>query len=167
MAKRVALRGDVALRNNMRRLARIYDGKTMDIDMEAALEPMRRETESKAIPLRNFVGKHSSFFPQPKGTPPGGHLDDGIVSARVKGTATARTWWVSFARRARYIAHLVEFGTAPHFQKNFKGGFMHPGARAQPFFRPAFDATKSGVFETLGHRAWLRLSSAARRGSKK
>jgi hypothetical protein len=163
MAKRVTLRGDVALRNNMRRLARLYDGKAMDIDIEAALEPLRRETEKNAAPLRNFPGKHSSFFPQPSGTPKGGHLDQGVVSARVSGTARRRVWWVSFKNRARYIAHLVEFGTKPHLQENFRGGFYHPGARAKPFFRPAFDSKKATVLETLGRRAWLRISTAAAR----
>lgn len=166
MAKRVTLRGDVQLRNNMRRLSRVYDGKAMDVDIEQALEPMRRETEKNAVPLRNFVGKHSSFFPQPTGAPPGGHLDEGVVSARVKGTAKRRVWWVSFAKRARYLAHLVEFGTAPHFQPKFKGGFMHPGARAQPFFRPAFDTKKADVMATLGRRAWMRILAAASRSRK-
>lgn len=147
----------------MRRLARVYDGKSMDVDMEQALEPLRRETVSNAVPLRNFAGKHPPFFPQPSGTPKGGHLDEGVVSARVKGTAKRRVWWVSFRKRARYIAHLIEFGTAPHVQPRFKKGFSHPGARPRPFFRPAFDSKKDDILSTLGRRAWLRISAAATR----
>lgn len=167
MAARITLTGDKALKENIRRLSRIYTPKAMDFDMELALEPMRRKTEKNATPLRNFFGKHSLFFPQPRGRPPGGHLDEGVVSARVVARPKRRTWWVSFARRARYIAHLVEFGTAPHFQKNFKGGFNHPGARAQPFFRPAFDSEKDHVIQTLARRAWLRLSAAASTGRRR
>ncbi|WP_192246050.1 hypothetical protein [Mesorhizobium silamurunense] len=160
MAKGFKLTGDVQVRANMRRAAGIYDSRAMDQDMETALEPMRRETERNAVPLRNYAGKYPDFFPQPAGSPPGGHVDENVVSVRVSGTAKRRTWWVSFKRRARTIVHLLEFGTAPHFQKNFRGGFLHPGSRAHPFFRPAFDAKKGEVLATLGRRAWLRLANS-------
>lgn len=161
MAKKgFKLTGDDQVRRNISRAAGIYDGKAMDVDIEAALEPMRRETERNAVPLRNYAGKHPEFFPQPAGTPPGGHVDENVVSVRVLGTAKKRTWWVSFKGRARTIVHLLEFGTAPHFQKNFRGGFQHPGARAHPFFRPAFEAKKGEALATLGRRAWLRLSNS-------
>lgn len=167
MAKKgFTLKGDVQLRRNMGRAAGIYDGKAMDTDIEAALEPMRRETERNAAPLRNYAGKYPDFFPQPTGTPPGGHVDQNVVSVRVAGTAKKRTWWVSFKGRARTIVHLLEFGTAPHFQQNFKkGGFMHPGASAHPFFRPAFEAKKGEALATLARRAWLRLSNSIARRS--
>lgn len=56
----------------------------------------------------------------------------------------------------RTYAHFVEYGTAPHslgkgsIRKVFKGskktvrqvGKLHPGAKAKPFLRPAFDAKK-------------------------
>lgn len=41
---------------------------------------------------------------------------------------------------AKY-AHLVEFGTAAHWQP--KLNWMHPGARPKPFLRPAWDAKQS------------------------
>lgn len=53
-----------------------------------------------------------------------------------------------------YVAHIVEYGAAPHLIKpkkgkvlKLKGGFVtggvsHPGARAQPFMRPAWDTQK-------------------------
>lgn len=46
------------------------------------------------------------------------------------------------------VAHLVEFGTAPHFQPNLNK--MHPGAAAKPFLRPAYEATKAIVVEGFG-----------------
>lgn len=167
MAKGFKLTGDIQIRNSMKQLGGIYDGRAMDIDMEAALEPLRRETEKNAVSVRNYAGKHSAFFPQPTGAPKGGHLDQGVVSAKIKGTSKVRVWWVALARRARYIGHLVEFGTAPHFQPKFKGGFRHPGARPHPFFRPAFDSQSSNVLRVLGERAWLRISTAAFRTKKK
>lgn len=51
---------------------------------------------------------------------------------------------------ARYYAHLVEFGTAPHDQPNRKRGPRHhPGSKAQPFMRPAFDETKERVVKAV------------------
>ena len=35
-------------------------------------------------------------------------------------------------------AHLVEFGTEPHWQP--RRGVMHPGAKAFPFLTPAYEA---------------------------
>lgn len=161
MAAKFKLSGDAQLRNNMRRIAGVYNGRAMDVDIEASLEPLRRETEQNAVKARNFDGKYPDFFPQPGNTRKGGHLDDGVVSARIAGSSKRRVWWVSFTKRARKLAHLVEFGTAPHFQPRFKKGFHHPGARPHPFFRPAFDAQKDNVIATLSRRAWQRISTAA------
>ena len=47
-------------------------------------------------------------------------------------------------------AHLVEYGTSQHFlgKKGSKEtGLLHPGARARPFLRPAFDQTKGIAVE--------------------
>jgi len=60
-----------------------------------------------------------------------------------------------------YTAHLLEYGTAPHIIKAKAGGGLlafggtftkevqHPGIAAQPFIRPAFDATKGQVVESV------------------
>ncbi|HYE20977.1 MAG TPA: HK97-gp10 family putative phage morphogenesis protein [Tepidisphaeraceae bacterium] len=60
-------------------------------------------------------------------------------------------------------AHLVEFGTRPHTigagdrlrrkgrsSKQIQRGFRHPGARPQPFIRPARDKNKSGTKAIVG-----------------
>lgn len=46
--------------------------------------------------------------------------------------------------------HLVEFGTAPHWQPNRGGGQMHPGAKASPWLRPAYEATKDEIVRQTG-----------------
>lgn len=46
--------------------------------------------------------------------------------------------------------HLVEFGTAPHWQPNRGGGQMHPGAQAKPFLRPAYESTKDEIVRQTG-----------------
>lgn len=60
-----------------------------------------------------------------------------------------------------YHAHLLEYGTAPHIIKaKAAGGLLrwaggaatqvqHPGSAAQPFMRPAFDATGQAVVESI------------------
>lgn len=53
-------------------------------------------------------------------------------------------------KRHASVGHLVEFGTAPHWQPNRGGGTMHPGARAEPFMRPAFDMTKAQIVVRAG-----------------
>jgi HK97 gp10 family phage protein len=58
-------------------------------------------------------------------------------------------------------AHLVEYGTAPHLIKPKKGTMlkiggrlvkeaMHPGSKAQPFLRPAWDAKNQIVVQQVG-----------------
>ncbi|WP_133121922.1 hypothetical protein [Pleomorphomonas carboxyditropha] len=66
-------------------------------------------------------------------------------------------------------AHLVELGTAPHWQPKKKR--MHPGAAAKPFLRPAFDAEKETavkVFaDTIGPAIEAQAARLARRAAKK
>lgn len=60
--------------------------------------------------------------------------------------------------KAISIAHLVEFGTAPHWQPNRH--MMHPGARPKPFLRPAFEEMKGTVIATFAQE--LRMILLAR-----
>lgn len=53
------------------------------------------------------------------------------------------------ARPANY-AHLVEFGTAAHALSRSQGAGQHPGARAKPFMRPAFDTMQATVIDRFG-----------------
>lgn len=53
-------------------------------------------------------------------------------------------------KRHSTVGHLVEFGTAPHYQPNRNGGTMHPGAKAAPFMRPAYEMTKAQIVVRAG-----------------
>lgn len=53
-------------------------------------------------------------------------------------------------RKHATVGHLVEFGTSPHWQPNRNGGQMHPGAKASPFMRPAFEMTKAQIVVRAG-----------------
>lgn len=147
MAARGRVTGDRELIANLRRAYNSVGGAALDADLRASLEPMKTQTEDNARRLRD---NHN---------PPGGHLDEGVIIAKQKHRGRLyREYWVSFTRRARKIAHLVEFGTAPHWQPN--RGIMHPGARPKPFFRTAFESTKEDVTMEVGRRVWGRLRTS-------
>lgn len=64
-----------------------------------------------------------------------------------------------------YYAHMVEFGTVSHFilgplkiGGTILAGVMHPGARAHPFMRPAFDNKHSEALIAVGNKVKQRLS---------
>lgn len=142
---RAIVKGDKETIANMRRAYNSVGGRFLDQTLRESLEPMRDETERNARERRQ-VGYN----------PPGGHLDEGVVIAKRDGrSALNRTYWISFKKRARKIAHLVEYGTAPHHQP--KRGIMHPGARPFPFFRPAFEARKHDVVNEVSVRTWNRI----------
>lgn len=144
MARQI-LRGDKELQRALRGIPAIAS-TGLDSAVRDSLEPMRKQTSLNALRLR-----------QP-GNPPGGHLDQGVVVRKTSGRGkTIRTFWVSFTRRARYIAVLVEFGTAPHLI----GSWMHPGATAKPFFTPAYESKKQETVSILGKKTWGLIERAA------
>ena len=146
------VRGDKEIRANFRAIQKSVGGRALDTNIMQSLQPMKEATIAGALEHR-----------QPH-NPPGGHLDEGVVIVKRDSRGSMfRVYWVTFTKRARYIAHLVEFGTAPHPQPN--RGIMHPGARAFPFFRPAFEETKEGVGKSIGARVWTQISSSIK-GSK-
>lgn len=125
--------------------------RQLDLACRISLDPMRISTIENARRHRRAIR-----------TPRGGHLDQGVVIARIEARGgTFRVFWLSFRRRARRIAHLVEFGTAPHWQPRRMR--MHPGARPFPFFRPAFEANKHIAAEIFGKSMWSVIRSTALR----
>lgn len=64
-----------------------------------------------------------------------------------------------------YVAHILEYGAAPHriaakaaggllsFAGSFAPEVNHPGIAAQPFLRPAFDATHPAVVASIKDQA--------------
>lgn len=146
---RTSLKGDKEL---IRALGRMPNTIRASIDPIAkeALEPLRDQTEKNARMRR-----------QPGKTPSGGHLDQNIVTAKKSGGSTGlRVFWVSLRRRARSIGHLVEFGTAPHFQP--RRGMMHPGARPFPFMTPAYEQEKNNVVSRVATLTWSVISRGIR-----
>lgn len=145
---RFIVRGDREIMANMRRVRGSIGGRALDDIVISALSPMRQSVENNARNLRQ-VGYN----------PPGGHLDEGVVIAKITASSPySRVYWISLAKRARKIGHLVEFGTAPHWQP--RRGIMHPGARPKPFFRPAFEENKNSAGSIVARAAWARIQAS-------
>lgn len=142
----------------MRRAYNSVGGASLRQNLTSALQPMKEATQDKARALRNYAGKYPGW-PQPKEPRKGGHLDQGVVIAKHASRGPLHLeMWLTFSKRSRKIAHLVEYGTAPHFQPGL--GIMHPGARPHPFARPAFEETKNEVTDAVGQEVWRRISTS-------
>lgn len=154
---KTGISGDREVVNALRSLS---NGLPMaDVDKAAvkSMQPMLQDAKNRARGLRNFAGKHPGF-PDPRSPRKGGHLDEGLDVRKTTSTRAKRSYWLGAVRRALKIAHLVEFGTAPHFQPHFRGGFLHPGARRQPFMTPAYEEHADDVPESFGKNLWQILS---------
>ena len=62
-------------------------------------------------------------------------------------------------RRPVSYAHLIEFGTAPHYQPG--RGVTHPGTRPMPFLTPTYHATKEEVVKRFGQRMGPEMEKRA------
>lgn len=147
------VKGDRELLRNLAVMSRVIAARDIDAGIQTALRPMEEQTRRNAFALRQ---------PRRK-APRGGHLDEGVVTVRRKSMGLRREWWVSFRKRAIKIAHLVEFGTRPHWQPRRFGGWMHPGARPRYFFTRAFEAKRKEAVTGFSRAIWLRIESAAMR----
>lgn len=63
------------------------------------------------------------------------------------------------SRRPVKYAHLVEFGTAPHYQPG--RGVTHPGSAPHPFMTPAYFATREEVVRRFGKKIGPEMEKRA------
>lgn len=77
----------------------------------------------------------------------------------LKSTSAMSQWVIAATGRGIAIAHLVEGGTAPHWQP--KRGRMHPGARAKPFLEPAYFAHDDQVVRIMTNELGMGLIAYA------
>lgn len=83
-----------------------------------------------------------------------------------KGTMPPVMMFIGPSTKA-YHAHLVEFGTAPHINRGKFSGSKHPGTAAQPFVRPAWDATSGNALDLMGDALRAEIMKAAARQAKR
>lgn len=158
--KQSGVTGDKELVAALRELAKGPTQAEIDKAATQAMDPMLQKAKTRFRAMRNYVGKWPSFFPQPSGTPPGGHVDEGIVFRKSGEQQSKKRYYrLGGTRRARFLLHLLEFGVASHFQPKFKGGFLHPGAKAHPTLIPAYDEEKGKVSETFGRLIGQNLAN--------
>ena len=165
--RRSGVTGDKALVAALRELAKGVSPAEIDRGAQAAMKPMLEDATLAVRANRNFAGKYPGF-PDPKVPRKGGHVDQGLVVKLTDGaTKEKREYKLGATRRSRYLIHLLEFGTAPHYQPNFKGGFFHPGATPKPAMGPAFERFKDNVPDLFGQYLWNSLSARAAQLNRK
>jgi len=149
MAKIDPVSGDRELVAALRILGRGLPPSALDRAMTKAATPMLADAREKAKQHR-----------QPGRRPKGGHLDEGLVLRRnKKSSAQRREFIIGGINRARFLIPWLEYGTAPHFQPRRFGGIMHPGARAFPFMRPAYETNKDDVRPIFAHEIMQTLQA--------
>lgn len=62
-------------------------------------------------------------------------------------------------RRPVKYAHLIEFGTAPHYQP--ERGVTHPGSQPKPFMMPAYLSTREQVVKRFGDKIGPEMEKRA------
>jgi HK97 gp10 family phage protein len=93
--------------------------------------------------------------------------ESGRISTRAKHGQVSAS--VKFGNKKAWYWHMVELGTAAHTikAKNGKSLFFngsnvqmvnHPGARAKPFMRPAYDAKSDDAIIAVGRKIGERLT---------
>lgn len=94
-----------------------------------------------------------------------GTLYKGMV-IRLKNKKRGRnTMVVAASGKAIGEAHLVEFGTEPHWQP--KRGQMHPGAEAKPFLEPAYVKNEKKAVQIFGEEVGPAIERQVNRMSKR
>ena len=69
------------------------------------------------------------------------------------------------ASKKKWYAHFVEYGTRAHIiphgviNGQYRRNIRHPGARAKPFMRPAFDTKKEAAITAVGKEIQNKVES--------
>lgn len=77
-----------------------------------------------------------------------GRRSKGKLDANVKGDPDL-TYTVTAGDEKAFYARMVELGTAPHAQPENLGGRQHPGAKATPFFYPAYRSLRKRIKSSI------------------
>lgn len=164
--RRSGVTGDKELVANLRELAKGPTAAEVDRAATQSLQPMLEKTRKRLRDNRNYFGKYPGF-PQPKVPRGGGHVDEGVIVRKSRvSSKSKRAYKLGATRRARFLLHLVEFGSQRHWQPLFRGGWMHPGARAHPSLTPSFDEESNKVPKTFGSLLWNTMAKKISRMKK-
>ena len=145
MAKNV--RGDRETARALRELAR-FASVPVNATSRFALKPTLAKAKAnvRALPLEQETGTLANSLVI-KRDPRSSKLN---AVHKVGPDASIEKWTQYGFRRPVKYAHLIEFGTAPHYQPN--RGIMHPGTRPQPWLTPAYFQTRDEVVRRFGSK---------------
>lgn len=157
--KRSRVSGQDVVAKALREIAKGPSAAELDAAAQVAMQPMLSKTKTRLRALRDFIGKWRGF-PDPVTPRNGGHVDEGIILRKQgKQGRLFRRYRLGATRRARYLLHLLEFGTGRHWQPRFRGGWMHPGAEPHPTLIPSFEEERGKVPETFGRKIGEAMAS--------
>ena len=153
------IRGDRQVVASLNRLAKGPGARVIDAASNRAMAPMRDDARKRLKAHRNYASKYPSFFPKQKG-PFSKHLDRFIVIRKDgKQMPGVRSYKLGGLGRARYLLHILEYGSSPHAQPNLAPGFIHPGATPRPTMVPAFNHMNAKVVDSMQEQLldWMEL----------
>lgn len=129
-----------------RKLKRLPDAATAEIKaaMEAVADDIVRLARSLA-PEEDGDLKRSIGWTW--GAPPRGSITLGKVARSALGKDLTITVYAGDDKA--FYARWVEFGTAPHINGGQFAGTEHPGTSAQPFFYPAYRASRKAAKRSI------------------
>ncbi|RWN51388.1 MAG: HK97 gp10 family phage protein [Mesorhizobium sp.] len=122
-----------------------------------ALQPTLKAAKAnvRALPLKERTGTLAASLvikPKPRSSKLNPTFQVGPDASAKRGTQYGKRSPVRYA-------HLLEFGTAPHYQP--KRGVVHPGARPYPFLTPAYFATRDEVVNRFGKKIGPEMEKRA------
>ena len=160
-----AIAGDKELMRLLNTLAKGPGAREVDQAANRSMRPMLDDARSRLKALRNYPSKYPSIFPK-QAAVSGQHLDKDLVMRKQATSPGMRSYRMGAVRRARYLLHLLEYGTAPHFQPNLLGGWMHPGTSPSPTLTPAYSHNADDVVWAMQDELldWVERTVRGHRG---
>jgi HK97 gp10 family phage protein len=133
--------GDQAVIATMMELGRTLGNQAMNASMNKGATVLKKGAKDE-YKRSGAWGVADSWGPA---TDTGMHLGENIKVEKVKGRpqGNIKLKIGPSGKRATAIAHLVEYGTATHWQPKRK--WQHPGAKANPVLRKNFEGKKEEV----------------------
>ncbi|WP_306049184.1 hypothetical protein [Oceaniradius stylonematis] len=143
---RSKVRGHRKAARNIRRVAKSFD-RPIGEASRYGLQPMLRSAKQNLLDNGSYES---------------GELYDGMRIRKIKKAPAGHVQHhVTATGKAVSKAHLVEFGTAPHWQP--KRQQMHPGAKPHPFIEPAYHEKADETVDRFGKRVGPAIERQAAR----
>ena len=134
--------------------------------LRSMMRMQRPVGEASRYALKPVLDDAKANLAAPKAGRPSGNIITGELIAsmkirQLKKTKSETQTVVAATDKGIKKAHLVEFGTDPHWQP--KRGVMHPGARPFPFLTPAFYKNEGTVKDRMSDRLVVAIENQAKR----